>query len=187
VQFASEILRLEAELDAMRARMRELERCAERDPLTDLLNRRGFEREFARASAYIERYGGRAALIYLDLDRFKGVNDTYGHPAGDAVLKAVARTLLARVRASDIVARLGGDEFAVVLWNLSDRDARAKAEALEQAVAATVIDWAGSTISVGASAGLAALAERPRLAEVLSCADAAMYARKRYRSGRGAG
>ena len=98
----------------------ELEARADVDPLLDILNRRGFERELARSLAYVKRYGTAAALVFIDLDGFKAVNDRHGHAAGDALLKAVARQLTGHVRASDVVARLGGDEFAVLMWNVSE-------------------------------------------------------------------
>src|SRR5262249_59142591 len=92
-----------------RAQMVDLAARAETDPLTDLPNRRGFERELRRSLAYVKRYGASAALLYLDLDGFKAVNDRYGHAAGDAMLKAVAMVLSRHVRDSDLVARIGGD------------------------------------------------------------------------------
>src|SRR5262245_3393757 len=140
-RLAAEVGRLEAELASMRARVAELEAHAESDALTGVMNRRGFEREFKRAASYVKRYGGNAALVYLDLDGFKPVNDRFGHAAGDAVLVAVAATLVASVRASDSVGRIGGDEFAVLLWNLSPQDARNKAQVLERAVADTTVRW----------------------------------------------
>jgi len=181
MRLAAEVARLECELAIMRARVVELETHAERDPLTAVFNRRGFERELNRVHAHLRRYGGNAALIYLDLDRFKTVNDRLGHAAGDAILKAVAATLVRTVRASDIVARLGGDEFAVLLWNLSTHDARAKASALEQAVAATRVAWYDAQLSVGASAGMTELAPGEDVAAALARADAAMYVRKAER------
>jgi diguanylate cyclase (GGDEF)-like protein len=181
MRLAAEVARLEAELAAMRARVIELETHAERDPLTAVMNRRGFERELTRASSYLQRYGGTAALVYLDLDDFKPVNDRQGHAAGDAVLKAVAAALVTAVRASDTVARIGGDEFAVLLWNLSPAAADIKALALEQAVAAVTVAWDGSILSVGASAGVAVLGRDQELSDLVSRADAAMYARKRAR------
>ncbi len=182
-RLAAEIARLEVELADLRARVAELETRAERDPLTELLNRRGFERELTRTRSYMERYGGSAALIYLDLDGFKPVNDRYGHAAGDAVLKAVAAALGRAVRASDAVARLGGDEFAVLLWNLSPHDAQNKALALERAITETAVTWGGHRLSVGASSGLAELAHDRDVDEILSHADTQMYARKRHRKG----
>jgi diguanylate cyclase (GGDEF)-like protein len=181
MRLAAEVARLEAELAAMRARVAELETHAERDPLTDVMNRRGFERELRRAGAYVQRYGGNAALVYLDLDGFKPVNDRHGHAAGDAVLRAVAAALVAAVRVSDTVARIGGDEFAVLLWNLSADAARNKALGLEEAIAATTVAWGGRRLAVGATAGVAELAPDQDIASLLARADAAMYGRKRKR------
>jgi diguanylate cyclase (GGDEF)-like protein len=180
-RLAAEVARLEGELDTLRGRLRDLEASAECDPLTEVLNRRGFERELARAIAYLGRYDSRAVLIYLDLDDFKPVNDRHGHAAGDAVLKAVAATLTRHLRASDSVARLGGDEFAALLWNLSDENAASKALALEADLAATSIPWSGITLSAAASAGIAALSANDTPAGVIARADAAMYARKAAR------
>jgi diguanylate cyclase (GGDEF)-like protein len=185
MRLAAEVARLEAELAAMRARVSELEAHAESDALTGVMNRRGFERELKRAASYLQRYGGNAALVYLDLDGFKPVNDRFGHAAGDAVLVAVAATLVASVRASDSVARIGGDEFAVLLWNLSPADARNKSLALEQAVAGIAVPWEGGRLAVGASAGLAEFLADRDIAGLLARADAAMYARKRTRKANG--
>ncbi len=91
----------------------------------------------------------------LDVDRLKPINDAFGHAAGDQVLKAIVATLLAQVRASDVVGRLGGDEFALLLWNLSETDAKAKAAALEEAIDRLTFDFDGRTITAGASAGVA--------------------------------
>jgi len=181
MRLAAEVDALAAELQASRARLSELEARVDIDPLTDTLNRRGFERELKRSLAYVKRYGTSAALIYLDLDGFKPVNDRHGHAAGDAVLKAIATALLRSVRASDVVARIGGDEFAVLLWNLNGPAAAAKALALEAAVYATPVGWSASTLVVGASAGVALLGALDTAAEVLARADAAMYARKTAR------
>ena len=177
----TEIARLEAELGTARARIAELETRIDVDPLTETLNRRGFERELVRALAYVERYGVTAALAYLDLDTFKPVNDRHGHAAGDAVLKIVATALVANVRASDVVARIGGDEFVILLWNVSAADAAAKALALENVIAGLSVRWNRATITVGVSAGAASVGRRDTPAAVLSRADAAMYSRKRER------
>jgi len=181
MRLVAEVERLELELAAARARMTELEARAEIDPLTDVLNRRGFERELKRALAYVKRYGTSAALIYLDLNGFKRINDRHGHAAGDILLKAVAMVLTRHVRASDVVARLGGDEFALLLWNLSEAHALAKALALETTIAHTTATHAGATLAVGASAGAAMLLPRDTPADVLERAGRAMYARKAAR------
>lgn len=187
MQLAAQVDALAAELEASRARIADLEARVDIDPLTDALNRRGFERELKRSLAYIKRYGTTAALIYLDLDGFKPVNDRHGHAAGDAVLKSVAAALMRNVRASDVVGRVGGDEFAVLLWNVGEAAAAAKAAALENAVYRTPISWSASTLAVGASAGVALLGPLDSAAEVLARADAAMYARKAERKQRRAG
>ncbi len=108
MRLAEEVERLERELAGVRAQMAELAARANIDPLTDVLNRSAFERELRRSLAHAKRYGSNAALIYLDLDGFKSVNDRHGHGAGDAVLKATATVLLRHVRASDVVANSAG-------------------------------------------------------------------------------
>ena len=181
-RLAAEVERLAAELKASQTRISELEARIDVDPLTETLNRRGFERELKRSLAYVKRYAVSAALIYLDLDGFKPVNDRHGHAAGDAVLKAVAAALAREVRASDVVARIGGDEFVALLWNVTADEAAAKAAALEAAVYATPVRWKASTLVVGASAGVAQIGPLDRPADLLARADAAMYARKAQRN-----
>ena len=181
VRLTGEVERLAAEIELFRARIAELEARVDVDPLTETLNRRGFERELTRSLAYVKRYEASAALIYIDLDRFKPVNDRHGHAAGDAMLKAIAAALLRQVRASDVVARIGGDEFVVLLWNVSGTIAAAKALALEAAISATRPRFGNASLTVGASAGVALLGPLDSAAEVLSRADAAMYARKAER------
>jgi diguanylate cyclase (GGDEF)-like protein len=178
MRLAAEVERLAAELARSRARISDLEAKVDIDPLTELLNRRGFDRELKRSVAYVKRYGTSAALVYVDLDQFKPVNDRHGHAAGDAVLKAAAAALVRHVRASDVVARIGGDEFVVLLWNVSGPAAASKAAALERAIYATPTQWGSSTLAVGASAGVALVSALDTPADLLARADAAMYARK---------
>ncbi len=181
LRLAAEVARLNAELEASRAHISELEARVDVDPLTETLNRRGFERELKRSLAYVKRYRVSAALVYLDLDQFKPVNDRYGHAAGDAVLKAVAATFVRHVRASDVVARIGGDEFVVLLWTVDAAAAASNAAALDAAIDAAPVRWKSSTLAVGASAGVALLAPLDTPAAVLARTDAAMYARKSAR------
>lgn len=175
----AEIERLQAELMQAKWTIAELEARADIDPLLDILNRRGFDRELSRAVAYVARYGTQAALVFIDLDGFKAVNDRHGHAAGDELLKTVARQLTGRVRASDVVARFGGDEFAVLLWNLDEAQANAKARELEEAIAAVVVGDG----RFGASAGVVPLTGKATPAEIVEAADKAMYTRKRERRG----
>jgi diguanylate cyclase (GGDEF)-like protein len=178
MRLAAEVERLAADLEASRARISELETRIDVDPLTEVLNRRGFERELKRSLAYVKRYGATAALVYLDLDEFKPINDRHGHAAGDAVLIAIVAALSRNARASDVVARIGGDEFVVLLWNVTEAAAAAKAAALEAAVRATPVRWGAATLVAGASAGVTLIGPLDSAAEVLRRADAAMYARK---------
>jgi diguanylate cyclase (GGDEF)-like protein len=175
------IRRLKAELNEARRHVAELQASAETDFLLEILNRRGFERELNRSIAYIKRYHATGAVIMLDVDRLKPINDTFGHAAGDEVLKAVADTLAGMIRASDVVGRLGGDEFAVLLWNLSATDARAKALALEQAIDGLSFTFHGSIVTAGASAGVAILGQQSDMRRALEEADSAMYVRKAQR------
>lgn len=177
----SAVRRLRRELAMARAEIEQLKAAAETDFLLDILNRRGFERELARSIAFIKRYSAHAALMVLDVDRLKPINDAFGHAAGDKVLKAIVQTLTGEVRASDVVGRLGGDEFAVLLWHLSETDARAKAAALEQAIDALRFSFGGSAVRTGASAGVAMLDSHSEMRTALEQADSAMYVRKAQR------
>lgn len=182
-RLAAEVERLRQALAEAERKIADLEVRADIDPLLDILNRRGFERELARSLAYVLRYGTNAALMFIDLDGFKAVNDQHGHAAGDALLKAVAAGLRANVRASDVVARLGGDEFGVLMWNVDAARAAAKVEDLEAIIAAVRADHAGAVLSVGASAGAVALSPDANAAAIIDAADRAMYARKKARRG----
>lgn len=174
-----EVERLRRDLREANRRIAELEAHADVDPLLDILNRRGFERELVRSLAYVRRYGTSAALLFIDLDGFKGINDRYGHAAGDALLKAVAAALGGNVRASDVVARLGGDEFGVLMWNLDEARAGAKAREMESLIAGLRAEHGGAALSVGASAGAVALAADATAPAIIDAADKAMYVRKR--------
>jgi diguanylate cyclase (GGDEF)-like protein len=179
----AEIERLKADVARAQRTIGELEARADVDPLLDILNRRGFERELKRSLAYLQRYKAEAALLFIDLDGFKAVNDQHGHAAGDALLKAVARELTGHVRASDVVARLGGDEFGVLLWNLGAAQAAAKARDLEKLIEAVGVAHGAARLAVGASAGLVPLVVGATPDEMIDAADKAMYVRKKERRG----
>ena len=159
-------------------RMAELERQASQDALTGLKNRRRFEEDLAAAMARSRRDGSTGALLMLDLDRFKQVNDSRGHPAGDSLIKEMAGVLRRRTRESDTLARLGGDEFAVILPRCSREEAQIAAEAIGREVRdhRSEVAPAGVTVSIG----IAMFGEDPRIsaASVVSEADTAMYAAK---------
>jgi diguanylate cyclase (GGDEF)-like protein len=175
------VRRLKAQLAKATARIDELQASANTDFLLDIPNRRGFECELHRSIAYIKRYRASGALVVLDVDRLKPINDAFGHAAGDQVLKAVVATLQRQVRSSDLIGRLGGDEFALLLWNLSETDARAKAALLEQAVDQLTFTFRGRTVTAGISAGVAILGPHTEAGKALEAADCAMYLRKAQR------
>jgi diguanylate cyclase (GGDEF)-like protein len=175
------IRRLRTQLGQALARIDELEASADTDFLLDIPNRRGFERELNRAIAYIKRYHACGALIVLDVDRLKPINDAFGHAAGDQVLKAIVAVLLRHVRSSDVIGRLGGDEFALLMWNLSETDAHAKAASLEQTIDQLQFVFRGRAVTAGASAGVAVLDAHAEAGRALEQADSAMYVRKAQR------
>jgi diguanylate cyclase (GGDEF)-like protein len=175
------IRRLRGRLAQAKLQIEQLQTLADTDFLLDIPNRRGFERELDRAISFIKRYHASGALIVLDVDRLKAVNDAFGHPAGDQVLKRIAAALQSQLRASDVIGRLGGDEFAMLLWNLTETDAKAKAAALEQTIDRLTFTFAGRSVTAGASAGVAILGSHAEVARALEEADAAMYVRKAQR------
>lgn len=161
-----------------RAREREARHLAEIDPLTELGNRRGFEAHLQQAITRVERTGQAASLMFIDLDRFKPINDTWGHLAGDAVLWAVASVLRHGVRDSDIVARLGGDEFAVILSGCGPRRAARIGRELLHTLAALSIPWDSARLRIGASIGIAPLEAGMTVDEAVASADAQCYRAK---------
>lgn len=170
--------RLAAERESLAERLAAAEALADRDALAPVLNRRAFMRELHRTMSEVERYKTPAAVLYLDLDGFKALNDSYGHAAGDAVLRHVGLLLLDSVRESDVVGRLGGDEFGVILNRATAEEAHAKAAALSEKLNSAVILHEGMAHRVRASFGVHAIAlvEDPETA--VARADEAMYADK---------
>ncbi|SDB45948.1 PleD family two-component system response regulator [Belnapia rosea] len=158
--------RLRADLD------RSLE-MAVTDPLTGLRNRRYVHRHLEGVLR-----GTDAAVLLLDVDRFKSINDGYGHPAGDAALKEVARRLKTHLRAADVVARYGGEEFMVVLAGAPTDYATMVAERLRQALAAEPFDIAGLRLGITASFGLAIAGSGTSVTAAIAAADTALYRAK---------
>ena len=174
----AEAAALRAELEQVRRRLAEVELLADRDALTPILNRRAFTRELVRTLAFCERYGAEASLVFLDMDGFKGVNDRFGHAAGDAALHAVAVTLAAHVRESDVVGRLGGDEFGVILAQAGKEAAEAKAADLRRQVEAEPVVFDGRMFPLHLSYGVRTFQPGLDAAQMLAEADAAMFLRK---------
>ena len=178
------VLDAERRMVQQRDRITYLERLTMTDELTGLLNRRGFQAQLRRALAAADRYDERGLLAYVDLDGFKPVNDTYGHAAGDEVLRQVARVLNDNVRDTDCVGRLGGDEFAILLTRTSPKDGVKRARWLEELVNTTVVDWQGRNIALRASFGFQRYGPKDDEHDLLKRADTAMYNAKRLRGDR---
>lgn len=179
---AGEVLNLREDKEQLEHALAKAGDLADRDTLCPLFNRRAFERELTREIALAERYGTPLCLIFIDLDRFKLVNDRFGHATGDKVIQHVAQTLLDSVRQSDIVGRLGGDEFGIALTHADYPSGLAKAEKLEAIIGALTVRDADNDsldpVQLGASCG-AVLWHRGRDANSLIAeADETMFRRK---------
>jgi diguanylate cyclase len=166
-------------------RTRDLQERATHDPLTGLVNRAEFEHRMRDRMARGKLLGGHAALLAIDLDRFKLVNDGGGHAAGDAMLRKVATVCRLQLRSSDVAARLGGDEFALLLDNCPEEHARRIGEKLLKSLNSLVLEWQGTSYSIGASLGLAMMENHlSSHKEWVEAADAACYLAKRRGRGR---
>jgi diguanylate cyclase (GGDEF)-like protein/PAS domain S-box-containing protein len=157
----------------------QLKHLADHDALTELYNRRRFEEEITSYSEYAARYREGGAVLLLDLDRFKYVNDTYGHKAGDEVIRAVGHALLESVRSTDVVARLGGDEFAVLLKNVERPQAERVAKEMLRAVRERPMPIEGQRVTMTTSIGIAMFGDtEPAAEDLLVNSDLAMYVAK---------
>ncbi|MEW6694251.1 MAG: GGDEF domain-containing protein [Pseudomonadota bacterium] len=182
--------RLQAELQRTTAAKQRAEWLATRDALTGLVNRAAFMRQLQARVVAARQGKGQPAVLFIDLDGFKQVNDRYGHAVGDEVLRVMARRFQGCVRDHDVVARLGGDEFAILLWLDGDDDGAAVQRVTQsvEAAAAQAISVSGLDVHLGASVGVAhAPADGGDAEQLLSAADAAMYAIKHRRHGPPAG
>ena len=166
--------------EASRKHGKTLESLALRDPLTGLVNRRLLVERIAMAVVHARRNSGTMAVIYLDLDGFKEINNTLGHGAGDTLLKMVAARLVATVREEDTVARLGGDEFIIVLSQPSSTNGAGKVASKVIAALSQPYRIEGQTVSITASAGIGIYPGHGEDADtLLKSADVALYAAKR--------
>ena len=175
---------MQRELEEARTRITQLERLADEDSLAPIANRRAFVRELSRMIAFTRRYGPPSSVIYFDVNGMKQINDTHGHPAGDAALRHVAEVLCKNVRESDIVGRLGGDEFGVILAQTSQEQANAKAIALAQAIGETALRWGKTEIAVSAAYGVYSFSGSDDAHVAIEAADKAMYKQKRVATAR---
>lgn len=170
---------LQSEADVLRARIRDLERLADTDPLVGLVNRRAFVRDLERMVAYAHRHERPLGVVYVDINGFKAINDRLGHAIGDMALLHVARVLRARLRASDLIGRMGGDEFCVGLPEIDASATGPIMADLKTAVADAPTTIAAAGFGLSVSAGAAMLTSGETADQLIERADAAMYADKR--------
>jgi len=172
---AEEIAHLRAQVARLESQVSELDQLAHCDPLVPLASRRGMLRELETMIARHERHDMPAAMLFVDLDDLKVLNDSFGHGGGDAALLQVARKLLEGTRANDCVARLGGDEFCILLDHADEKSALETAERLVDAIAAEDFMFEGSPMSLSVAIGVTLIEQDDNPATVLARADKAMY------------
>ncbi len=157
-----------------------MKEIAVRDQLTGLLNRRGFNEYGEKAFAAARRAGTELSVIMTDIDRFKRINDRFGHAAGDAALVHFADLFAEKRRSEDVVARVGGEEFALLLPGTNLRDAMALADQLCSTIGSTPIDLTTVGLPITSSFGVAAISEKDAsLDDMIRRADRALYRSKR--------
>jgi two-component system, cell cycle response regulator len=176
-----EVIAMQAAQAVLRAQLYEqMEKMATTDGLTTLLNHRTFQSRFDETLASARRYGRKASLLLTDIDHFKTVNDTYGHPTGDQVLRGVARILREKARDTDIVARYGGEEFAIVMPETDARGAQVIAERIREAVMAEVFQTEQGPLKVTMSVGITTFPDSTEDRQALfDLADQCLYFAKR--------
>ena len=173
---------LRRERDALRRENRilkiavaELERVSERDTLTPLFNRRYFLTAIHQRLARFERHAETAAVVFVDVNQLKYINDSFGHAAGDFALMEIAKRLDESIRATDVAARIGGDEFGLILDQSSEEGARVQVNRLRHVLSATPALYDGHDIALSACFGVAMLRAGATESEILAAADRDMY------------
>lgn len=166
------------EIKALKATISKLEHSADTDPLVPVKNRRAFIREIERAQTVASRYDIPSCVIFFDLNKFKEINDYYGHGIGDELLIKIGKGLKASVRDSDIVARLGGDEFGVILFKTDEQFAQTKAVILARQITKQRIKMPDGEISLTAAWGTSPCRPDNSVQQILDRADRAMYQNK---------
>jgi len=177
-RLVAEIGRLRAQIAQLEQRVEQLDLLAHQDPLVNLPNRRGFMRELERLIDRAKRYGHSAAMLFVDLDGLKMINDSFGHRAGDEALKQVAALLTRGVRRSDVVARIGGDEVAILLENASEQSAHETASRLADLVCDCEFQHEGDELPLSVAIGVAMIDGGEDCQSVMARADEEMYRRK---------
>ena len=178
-KLAGELSLLQRQVDAQAEMIRSLKRDTITDALTGAMNRRGFEIELNKALANAKRHNRLNALVFVDMDNFKHINDTYGHHAGDEALCHVAEILQANIRETDVLARVGGDEFSIILNDVrSVEDAHNRAQILSDFISTSPVQFEDESIFIHASVGTQSFKAEDDMIDVISKADEAMYAAK---------
>jgi diguanylate cyclase (GGDEF)-like protein len=174
----AEVRRLRAEIAQLHERVELLDRLAYQDVLIDLPNRRGFMRQLEGAIDRVSRYDDNAAMLFVDIDGLKMINDTFGHQAGDEALMVVAQMLSDGVRKSDCVARLGGDEFGILLERADEKNALETADRLVDMIAGSEFCFQGTCLPLSVAIGLTVIEPHDLPDAVVARADLAMYREK---------
>ena len=177
-RLVEEIGRLRGHIAQLQERVELLDQLAHQDTLIDLPNRRGFMREIERLIDRAKRYGHSAAMLFVDVDGLKMINDTFGHRAGDEALIQVAQLLTRGVRRSDVVARIGGDEFGILLENASDESAHETAARLVDLICGCEYMHDGDALPLSVAIGVAMIDGDDSCEAVMAVADEEMYRRK---------
>ncbi|WP_310468710.1 GGDEF domain-containing protein [Sphingomonas sp.] len=177
-KLAREVDRLRAMITTLEERVRLLDHLAHHDSMIDLPNRRGFMRQLGMLIGRVSRYGDSAAMLFVDIDGLKLINDSLGHKAGDQALIQVADLLSQGVRTSDCVARLGGDEFGILLDHSDEQAALETAARLADQIAAATFTCDGVSMPLSVAIGVAVIGSDDTPAAVIARADEAMYREK---------
>jgi len=178
-ELRNEITTLRREMRLLRIANAELERVAILDTLTPLFNRRHFLSALNKQLIRAERYNTKSAVLFIDVNRMKHINDEYGHSAGDFALVHASQIILAHIRKTDVAARIGGDEFAIMLEEVDQKQAAAKAEQLDEMLRSTPCHLGDDILPLSASIGYTMLMPNDSEDSLIERADASMYARKR--------
>jgi diguanylate cyclase (GGDEF)-like protein len=174
----SEIARLRGEIARLQSKVQHLDQLAHLDPLIGLPNRRGFMRQLDALIARVKRYGDHGAMLFVDIDGLKGINDSRGHKAGDEALIRVSELLVSGVRSGDCVARLGGDEFGILLEHADEIIAEETAARLVERIAGCDFSHDGAKLPLSVAIGIGMIDAEDDSEGVMSRADEAMYLKK---------
>lgn len=178
VELAAEIARLRGEITRLQSKVQQLDQLAHLDPLIGLPNRRGFMRQLETLIVRVQRYGDHGAMLFVDIDGLKVINDTHGHLAGDEALIRVSEMLVSGVRSGDCVARLGGDEFGIILEHADEAIATETATRLIERIAACEFTHEGAPLPLSVAIGVGIIAADDDAEAIMDRADEAMYRKK---------